>query len=294
MQHLIKIAKSIFVGMGSILPGISGSMVAAILKIYQDLIEALNNITKHPIESIKSIWQYIVGIMLGLGFGFLFIRLFYEQFPIPLTLLFIGFILGAIPSLLKEIQGVHLNYKHFIVMGMAILLMIGFLFITENESSTGSWTYYIIVFMVGAITAIALITPGLSGATLLMALGYFRLLIQIGSDVIEAIVTFNFSEVLPMLPTLLVLMLGVLVGLIVIGKLMYFILKSYKAYFYIAILGIVFVSPFNVLFTLQENTSDNVFQAAWYVWVIGSLLFVLGIYITYMISIKGQKEEMKS
>lgn len=294
MQHLIKVMKSIFVGMGSILPGISGSMVAAILKIYQDLIEALNNVTKHPIQSILSIWQYIVGIIIGLGLGFLFIRLFYEQFPIPLTLLFIGFILGAIPSLLKEIKSTQLTYKHLIVMSMAILLMIGFLFITENESSTESWTYYLIVFMVGAITAIALITPGLSGATLLMALGYFQLLIQIGSDLIEAIVTFNFSEVLPMLPTLIVLILGVLVGLVVIGKLMYFILKSYKTYFYIAILGIVFVSPFNVLFTLQENTSDNVFQAAWYVWVIGSLLFVLGIYITYMISIKGQKEEMKS
>ncbi len=292
MQHLIKIIKSIFVGMGSILPGISGSMVAAILKIYQDLIEALNNITKHPIQSIKSIWQYIIGIIIGLGLGFIFIRLFYEQFPIPLTLLFIGFILGALPSLLKEIKGEPLKKSHYIVMGLAMLLMVLFLFIQENESNTTSWTYYLVVFMVGAITAIALITPGLSGATLLMALGYFQLLIGIGSDLIEAILTLNFTEVLPMLPTLLVLILGVLVGLVVIGKFMYFILKSYRVYFYIAILGIVFVSPFNILFTLQENTSNNVFQAAWYVWLIGALLFILGIYITYIISIKGQKKEM--
>ena len=43
MKNIIKIIKGSFVGMGSILPGISGSMVAAILKIYQALIDALND-----------------------------------------------------------------------------------------------------------------------------------------------------------------------------------------------------------------------------------------------------------
>ena len=50
MNHLIKIIKGSLVGMGSILPGVSGSMIAAVLNIYQDLIEALNAFTS-PISS---------------------------------------------------------------------------------------------------------------------------------------------------------------------------------------------------------------------------------------------------
>lgn len=78
------------------------------------------------------------------------------------------------------------------------------------------------------------------------------------------------------------------------GKLMYRVLKSYKVHFYFAVLGIVLVSPFNILFTLQSNTSDNVFQAAWYVWVIGFILFGLGIYLTHIITKKGQQTEALS
>jgi len=127
-----------------------------------------------------------------------------------------------------------------------------------------------------------------------MALGYFQILVNLGSDVIEAIVTVNFSEILPMLPMLLLLLLGVVVGLIFMGKIMYKVLKSYKVHFYFAVLGIVIVSPFNILFTLQANTSDNVFQVAWYIWVIGIVLFFLGIYLTHWITKKGQQTEDKS
>ena len=46
MNHIVKIIKGSLVGLGSILPGISGSMVATILKIYTELIDALNMFTK--------------------------------------------------------------------------------------------------------------------------------------------------------------------------------------------------------------------------------------------------------
>jgi len=291
MKSLIKIIKGSFVGMGSILPGISGSMIAAILNIYSDLISALNQFTKAPLKSILLIWQYLAGILLGLGIGFVFINLFLDIFPIPMTLLFIGFILGAIPTILKEIRVKKFQYHHFLVMGLSMLMMVLFLFIQEGQTSTDSWTYYLIVFLIGAITAAALITPGLSGATLLMALGYFQILIELGNDTIEALVTLNFSEIAPMIPMLLLLFLGVVLGLIFMGKVMYRVLKSYKVHFYFAVLGIVIVSPFNILFTLQSNTTDNVFQASWYVWLIGLVLFIFGIFLTHIITNKGQQTE---
>jgi len=291
MRHIIKVIKGSFVGMGSILPGISGSMIATILNIYQDLITALNQFTKHPIKAIKDVWQYIVGVIVGLGLGFIFIKLFFDAAPIPLTLLFIGFILGAIPGFKKEIYSKKYQWHHFLVVAISISLMISLLFVQEKTTSTGSFFSYLVVFLIGAITAISIITPGLSGATILMALGYFQVLIDLGDDIIRAFLTFNFSTIAAEIPMLLMLLLGALIGLIFMGKIMYYVLKHHRLHFYLAVLGIVIVSPFNILFTLQQNTDQNVFITPWYIGLIGVMMLFVGMYTTYIISKKETKTE---
>lgn len=291
MKQLVKIIKGSLVGMGSILPGISGSMVAAILKIYQYLIDALNDFLKKPIKSILSVWEYIIGVILGFIIGFVFIDLFYDIAPIPITFLFIGFILGAIPSLIKEVKLKSYKWHHYLTFIIAILSMIGFIFIKESENNPDSLFYYVSVFFVGVIYAVALIIPGLSGSTMLMAFGYFQLLINLVDDIVKAFVTLNFTEIASQLPMLFLLILGALIGLILVGKLMHYLLHHFKTHFYLAVLGIVVISPFNILFTLQENTTANVFQANFWSYFIGALLFIIGILITF--SLSNKKEEPK-
>jgi putative membrane protein len=291
MNHIIKIVKGSLVGLGSILPGISGSMVATILKIYTELITALNQFTKKPFKAILSVWQYIVGVLLGYVIGFLLIKVFLENFPIPFTLLFIGFILGSIPSVTPELKNIPKKWHHYAIMILACLMMILFMFVQEQSASTGGWTYYLIVFIIGFITAASLITPGLSAATLLMALGYFHLLISLVDDVLRAILTFNLTEIMPYLPMLLMLALGLLIGLIVIGKVMYQVLMHFKVHFYMAILGIILISPFNILFELQTSTQQNVFDTPWYQWIVGVILFFIGIYTTYKLATKRSFKE---
>lgn len=288
--YMIKIIKGSLVGLGSILPGISGSMVATILKIYEELVIALNRFTKKPISAILSIWQYLLGILLGYVIGFFIISLLFNAFPIPFTLLFIGFILGSIPTVSAETKDTKKLWHHYLVMVLAILMMISFMFVQESTASTGNWTYFLIVFLIGFITAASLITPGLSAATLLMALGYFHILIGLVDDVIRALITFNFQEILPYIPMLLALVLGVLVGMIVMGKLMYFILKRFKMHFYIAVLGIIIISPFNILFELNASTEDNIYTQRWYLWFIGGILCIIGFLSTYYLATKGPKE----
>jgi len=291
MKHLVKIIKGSLVGMGSILPGISGSMVAAILKIYQSLIDALNDFLRKPIKSILSVWQYIVGVIIGFIIGLVFIDLFYDIAPIPITFLFIGFILGAIPSLIKEVKSKAYKWHHYLTFILAILAMIGFIFIKETESNPDSLFYYVSVFFVGVIYAVALIIPGLSGSTMLMAFGYFQLLIRLVDDIAKAFVNLNFTEIASQMPMLLLLILGALVGLILVGKLMHYLLHHFKTHFYLAVLGIVVISPFNILFTLQENTTDNVFQANVWIYLLGAILFIVGMIITF--SLSNKKEEPK-
>lgn len=290
MQHIIKIVKGSLVGLGSILPGISGSMVATILKIYTELITALNQFTKKPIRAVLSVWQYIVGVALGYLIGFLFIKIFLDNFPIPFTLLFIGFIIGSIPSVTQETKGVSKKWHHIFILILAMVMMALFLFVQEASATADNWTYYLVIFVIGFITAASLITPGLSAATLLMALGYFHILINLVDDVARAFISFDFSGIADYLPMLLMLLLGLLIGMIVVGKVMYQILMHYKVHFYMAVLGIIFISPFNILFELQQETENNVFNTSWTTWLIAGVLCLLGFYTTYRLSKKGFKE----
>jgi len=290
MNHLIKILKGSLVGMGSILPGVSGSMIATILKIYQELITALNDFTKAPIKSILKVWPYIIGVLLGFGLGFVLIKIFLENYPLPITILFIGFILGSIKTIRKEIVLKKLKYHHILVFILSILLMITFLLISGYSKDITNWTYYLVVFLIGSITSIALITPGLSGATLLLAIGYYQILIDLVSDFLNALISFDLSLIATFLPTLLLLVLGVLFGLILMGKIMYKVLINYKNHFYIAVFGIIIVSPFNILFELNENY-ENVFNVNVLMWIISVVFLLIGIYLARLLN-KTKVEEL--
>ncbi len=294
MRHLLKVIKGSLVGIGSILPGISGSMVAAILKIYQDLIDALNQVTHHPIQAIKSVWQYIVGVVVGLIIGFVFVRFVFDEAPIPVTFLFIGFILGAIPVLVKEVQHVKIKWHHVVVFIVAIVSMVGVIFITGSEVDPTSWVYYVVIVLIGIIYAIALIIPGLSGSTMLLAFGFFHLLLNIISDVGIAIATLDFSLLISQLPILLLLVLGTLIGLVGMGKVMHFLFHKYKVHFYLAVLGIVIVSPLNIIITLHRELSTGFTNEAWYVYVMSGMLLLLGLVFTFFISTrkKDKTEEL--
>lgn len=289
MRHIMKVIKGSLVGIGSILPGISGSMVAAILKIYQDLIDALNEVTRHPIKAIQSVWQYIVGVILGLLIGFVFIKLFFDYAPIPMTFLFIGFIFGAIPILLKELKGIKIVWHHILVFVLSIAAMVGVIFITESQFEPNSWMYYVVVILIGVIYAIALIIPGLSGSTMLLAFGFFHLLLDIISNVGIAIATLDFTLLVSQLPVLLLLILGTLIGLIGMGKVMHFLFHKYKMHFYISVLGIVLISPLNIIITLNRDLESGFFGKAWYIYVIAGVLFILGLVFTYWISTRKQE-----
>ena len=50
---MLLILKGIIIGIGKIIPGVSGSMLAISMGIYQKMIDSVNNFFKRPNESFK-------------------------------------------------------------------------------------------------------------------------------------------------------------------------------------------------------------------------------------------------
>lgn len=293
MKSIIKIIKGGLIGMGNILPGISGSMIAVILNIYQDLIEALNALFKHPFKAIKSVWEYAVGVVIGIVLGLVVVSYLLDIAPLPVTLLFIGFIVGAIPTLYKQFHGTKIKWHHVLVFLVSAILMLLVLLVKENTGTYGGFWYQVSVLFVGVIYAIAMIIPGLSGATMLMAFGFYQILLDMVSSFKDALISLDFQAFLAQIPLLLLLAVGALVGLVVMGKIMAWFMKKHHEHFIVAVLGIVVVSPINILVLLQKESSANVYDQPWYMYAMSIITLVLGIVLTLWLANTNQKKEGK-
>jgi len=294
MKTMIKMIKGGFIGMGNILPGISGSMIAVILNIYKELIDAVNQLFTHPIKAILSIWEYMTGAVIGIIIGLIGVSYLLDIAPLPITLLFVGFIVGAIPTLYKDVKKIPLKWHHGLIFVITAILMLSVLFIKQGDGThTSGFWYNISVIVVGIIYAIAMIIPGLSGATMLMAFGFYQILLDMVSIFKDALTSQNYDVFFQELPLLLLLMLGAIIGLVVMGKLMAIFMKKYPQHFIYAVLGIVVVSPINILVLLQQDTTYNVYDKPWYMYVLSFIMLGIGILLTLKLA-KYNKEEGQS
>ena len=129
------------IGVGAILPGVSGGMIAAAFNIYS--VDEFDKVTKTPIRAVLSIWEYILGILLGV-LGFLVIAYVFYLIPIPSTLLFIGLILGGIPEIYKLAEEKTRKFKPIIMFSLTFILMISFTisapYLTQTDTSNKLYT----------------------------------------------------------------------------------------------------------------------------------------------------------
>lgn len=286
---MVKISKGILIGMGAILPGVSGGMIAASLNVYSELIEALNNFTKTPIKAVIKIWQYLLGIFLGVLVGFLIIALVYSKIPIPTTFIFLGIILSTLPFYIKKVELKTLKFKHYLTAFITAIILIATLFLTQSNHNFE--TNYLIMIIVGIMLALSLIVPGLSGTMLLMALGFYKPLVNMFKTVLDLIVDININGVLGYIPYLLVLGVSGLLALILLAKLIDYLIKNYQRMFDVSILAIIITSPFTILYSLHLEDTTLFRSTKWYVYVISGILLVVSFCVFYYLNKKEAEKE---
>ena len=103
MNFLVNCVKGIAIGAGAILPGISSGVLCVIFGIYEKLLDSILNFFK----DLKNNSKFLTPLIIGAGIGILLfsniLNYLLFKFPIQTKSVFIGLILGSIPSLIKEI-----------------------------------------------------------------------------------------------------------------------------------------------------------------------------------------------
>ena len=65
MSNVYKLFSGLIIGIGVILPGVSGSVIAILLGIYDKIIYILNDSRKKLVDKIKELFPILIGIMFG-------------------------------------------------------------------------------------------------------------------------------------------------------------------------------------------------------------------------------------
>lgn len=133
MNFLINCLKGIAIGAGAILPGISSGVFCVIFGIYEKLLDSILNFFRDIKNNLKFLFPIVVGIGIGIIlFGNVLNYCFY-QFPIQTKSIFIGLILGSIPTLIKEVnRKEEFKFSQLILFFVALLIGIACIFLESS------------------------------------------------------------------------------------------------------------------------------------------------------------------
>ena len=172
LQFLYRIIQGALIGLGAVLPGISGGVLSVIFGIYKPIMELLSN----PFKNFRTHVPKLIPVFIGGIIGFLgvanILSYFLNKYPDPSVCLFIGLIGGMLPSLFREAseQGRSKGswISLMICMCFIFVLLIG-LRMTSVEIVPNFFWY----LFCGFCLALSVIAPGMSFSTLLMPLGLY-------------------------------------------------------------------------------------------------------------------------
>ena len=160
-------------------PGVSGGTVAFIMGFYDRFIGVIHALVfsgwKEKKEAVRYLWKLGLGWIIGMGMAVLVLTSLFESHIYVVSSLFLGFVAGSIPLVIRDEkesfrqvgQGIF-----FGVLGMLLVVLISYL----NGRTTGaamdlgqfSMTLGIRLFLIGMVAISAMFLPGISGSTLLL------------------------------------------------------------------------------------------------------------------------------
>lgn len=175
-----------FIGLAVIVPGISGSTVAIIFKLYDSFLYALGNLLKQFKKCFVFLLPIGIGVVIGVLLGFIAVEKLLAILPFAVVCLFAGLMIGAFPAVTDEIKGAKMNAKRIVLFAVGLLIPVAlgcYSAFTVGQAggtlfeSVAIW-HILLAIVIGAVVGITQIVPGLSASAFLMAVGWFTSLVD--------------------------------------------------------------------------------------------------------------------
>ena len=275
MKDIKLVIQGFIIGIGKIIPGVSGAMFAMMFGVYEKALNIICNLKTELFKNFKFMLLLGSSILLAIIFGSNIIKNSLDKYYLQTMFLFIGMMTAGIKPLFKNIKGEKVKLKNIvcaIVISIALILLDSVDFGSKVSILEKTPLTVIMLFVSGFLDALATIIPGICGTALLMILGYYDIVISSLGDL------FNFSNLSNNLFVLIPFVLGLIIGAIIVSKFVNYLFKNYKIQTYYTIIGFAIASTI-ILFINAVTSSFTIGQ-----FIISCILFIVGFLLSYFMS----------
>lgn len=231
-EIILRLLHGAIIGLGAVLPGISGGVLCVVFGVYKPIMQLLS----HPFKAIKKYAKLLIPVVIGIGIGFLAISkllgFLLNKYPDPSVCLFVGLIVGMLPSLFREAGEKGRSKGSFISFGICFVVVLAILLGLNAVKVTIEPNFGWYIFC-GFCIALSVIAPGMSFSTLLMPLGLY-------TPLVEGIGNLDFSVLIPA-------GIGALVTVILLAKAIDTLMNRHYSVVFHGIIGIVIAATIVII-----------------------------------------------
>jgi len=233
IDWFIRMVKGIMVGIGFITPGLSGGVLAVVFGLYEPLMRFLGNLREKFLKNLTFFLPVGIGGVLGILAFSAVIDFAFSNYAAQFTWLFIGFISGTFPSLLKTSGKQGRKSYHWMILVLVTALTYFFMRWMETINNVALAPSFINWLMSGALIGLGVVVPGMSPSNFLIYLGLYQ-------PMASGIRQLDFGVIIP-------LVLGVVICVFTFARFVSWLFKKSFTFMYHFILGIVVGSTLAII-----------------------------------------------
>ncbi|MGX8852552.1 DUF368 domain-containing protein [Amedibacillus sp. YH-ame10] len=275
-------------------PGVSGGTVAFVLGFYDKFIGSLDALMagnkQEKINALKFLMKLGVGWVIGFLAAVSVLANIFETRIYEISSLFMGFILFAIPIVVREEKkSLKFNWKTILsfIVGIGIVVLITYFNPVAGKEAGVNLTkldlgliFY--VFIAAMIAISAMVLPGISGSTLLLIFGLYVPIIS----AVKSLMGFDFDY----LPILIVFGLGILAGVVTVVRLIKWALDKHRPIMVFLIVGMMLGSFYAIIMgpqTLEVPKAPLSFDSFSILWFLIGGVVIFGLQMLKNFTVKN-------
>lgn len=263
---MILFVKGFIIGIGKIIPGVSGALLAINFKVYERAIEAVVNFFDDWKKNLLFITKLGSGIILSIVLCSNGIIYLLNNYRFITMMFFVGLICGGTYN---YATGIKCNYSDvlFMILFIVMLFIISYGNIFNSYEITHGFMDNVVFFIGGVIEVMSSIIPGISGTAVHLILGIYDSILMMISKI------FDFHYVIMNINLYISYGIGMMVSFIICMIGINYLLKRYPVIFSKIILGLCIYSILMlVIFTFSLKITILNF-------VLGIMLLIVGLLI---------------
>lgn len=220
----IRLTKGMLVGIGFILPGLSGGVLAVIFGLYDRIIKFLANLRENFLKNILFFIPVAIGAAIGIVLFAVVVEKAFGKYAAQFVCLFVGFVAGTFPSLYKTAGKKGRKSSDLWILIISTLAIFT-LMVVGGKQLTEVTPNFLIWLGSGLLMGLGLIVPGMSPSNFLIYFGLY-------DKMAIGIKDFDFGVIIP-------LIIGFIICVILFAKVAAWMFRKYYSGMYHFILGMV-------------------------------------------------------